>query len=352
MNGILMELHPFCTPDYLQQSILAYFHARLCQQSKIDEDEYIALIRTLFPDGLNDDGLYEDPEQGRYHEYLSSYHNICNQNKSSKPKPFQDIQSAKQFARSYLFWVLDTEADPFGKLPRQNRNTLFQRYHHVKANRIASAMIDYYLGNDEQLQLDPYSIDSATDSPFLVKTVDGNHYIAEIMQDIASNEAYNELSEDIKDHVHGSIREIKVQQHTEGYFPVYRIDDLFTLLFIECQGMNDAGIDVRRCLLCNRYFAVENAIVRYCERPLNDDEYDDSTCRTVGAQETAKRKRQKDPAQYAYSKGYRTHYARIKAGKLTKDEFMTWSAEARRRLAAVHKDPTRLPAFEIWLKES
>ncbi|HPJ02475.1 MAG TPA: DUF6076 domain-containing protein [Candidatus Limiplasma sp.] len=353
MSNILMELHPFCTPYYLQQAILVYFHDQLLHtipnEEVCTEPCYHDMFHALFPNGYDEDNDESDnPHQASYHQYLTLHRNrfkIATQN-----KPFHDLYQAKQFTSNYLYWVLDIQAKQFKDVPIQQRNNIFQHYHHMKATRIASASVDYYLGYGNQVQLSADNLSVDITSPFMTKTADKQRYMAEALQTVVSDSTYDALSPDIKKDLLSTIRKSTGRPQVDQYFPVYRIDNLFDLLFIECQRMTEAKLSIRRCLKCNRYFVAEKSNIKYCDRLLDDNSAE--TCRTTGPKESIIRKIRNSPAQYEYHKAYRTHYARIKAGKLTKQEFTSWSAEARRRLAVVYNDPSLLPEFERWLKDS
>ena len=352
MSNIMIGLHPFCTPYYQQQAILAYYHDQLLHtipnEEVCSEPCYHDMFHALFPNGYDeDDDESESPHQVSYHQYLALHRNrfkIATQN-----KPFYDLYQAKQFTSSYLYWVLDIQAKPFKDNTLQQRSNIFQHCHHMKANRIASASIDYYLGHEEQVQLSADSISIDNNSPFMTKAADTQRYLAEALQTVVSDSAYDALSPDIKKDLLSTIRKNTGRPQADIYFPVYRIDSLFDLLFIECQRMTETKLSIRRCLKCNRYFVAEKSNIKYCDRPLDDNPAE--TCRTTGPKESIIRKIRNNPAQYEYHKAYRTHYARIRTGKVTQPEFTAWSKEARRRLALVNENPLLLPEYKEWLKK-
>lgn len=61
-------------------------------------------------------------------------------------------------------------------------------------------------------------------------------------------------------------------------------------------------------------------------------------------------KAENTPEIKAYNKAYKTHYARIKYGKITKEEFKEWAELARQRRDEVTKGDMSLEFYIEWLK--
>lgn len=52
-----------------------------------------------------------------------------------------------------------------------------------------------------------------------------------------------------------------------------------------------------------------------------------------------------------YDRAYKTHYARINSGKMTKQEFFLWHQEAKEKLEMVRANTYDFEEFKIWLKK-
>jgi hypothetical protein len=51
-----------------------------------------------------------------------------------------------------------------------------------------------------------------------------------------------------------------------------------------------------------------------------------------------------------YRKAYKTHYARITAGKITKDDFDAWKTEATAKREQVESGDLAFEEYTLWLK--
>ena len=137
---------------------------------------------------------------------------------------------------------------------------------------------------------------------------------------------------------------------------VYAIADLRALLSLEIFDLAQTGLRIKRCKNCGRYFVIENDDEEYCLRiPAGEKK----SCRELNTAQPASYYAVtiKIPAnegaaaiQAAYRKAYKTHYARIKAGTLTEEEFNRWKAIASKMKDTVAAGEMTLEAYEEWLK--
>lgn len=362
MHEILYELHPFCDGEYLDREIADYFNDRLAQLCiscaagssttntyEITEPQYRAMFHALFPHGFGLEACTNDDDDFRHLPYFAHLRKILNDEEeyNSLDMPFADMHRAKLLIKDYLYWVLDSQAEPFCDLTHAQRLHIYNAYHHPETFKIASTEVEYYLGNEDGIRFDGAYMGIRHEISLTVELPDGR-CMAEAVQGITSSQDYEAINQDAKRNLHHMISEAKNRETLDEYCAVYSIRNLFTLLFIECQRIYEAKISIRRCEHCGHYFMASKRMYKYCERPIDEESL--QTCRDVGAKENAKKRLSDDPIYYLYNKAYRTHHARIRAGHITKQEFDAWATEAKRRMNAVMDDPSLLDAFENWLK--
>jgi len=51
-----------------------------------------------------------------------------------------------------------------------------------------------------------------------------------------------------------------------------------------------------------------------------------------------------------YNRAYKTHFARIKYKRMTKEQFKEWAEEARERRDMVTRGALTLEQYELWVK--
>ncbi|MDR1066084.1 MAG: DUF6076 domain-containing protein [Clostridiales bacterium] len=102
----------------------------------------------------------------------------------------------------------------------------------------------------------------------------------------------------------------------------------------------------RLCKSCGRYFAVRHGGVEYCNRQYQDT---GKTCREIGSVKPLQKRTADSPAMRLYNTAYKTRFARIRYGKITREEFGQWSTTAREFRDAVVGRMT-IDEFETWLK--
>ena len=132
------------------------------------------------------------------------------------------------------------------------------------------------------------------------------------------------------------------------YIEVLHPNSVFDLVDFHVRECVRREIPFRVCKNCHRWFALTgHQGLEYCNRPVDDK---GRTCKDVGAAKVWTQKAEDDPYFTAYRKEYKKRFARIKAGKLTQDEFSRWSEEVRRQ----RSDWTSmsLEEFKVWLKKS
>jgi hypothetical protein len=108
------------------------------------------------------------------------------------------------------------------------------------------------------------------------------------------------------------------------------------------------GTKFNTCKNCGKYFVLEgHKSVEYCDRPVDDT---GKTCKDVGAMATYRNKKNDDPIFKVYNKAYKTKNARIRYGRINRDEFKTWSKHAREMRDKAYAGEITYEHLVSWLK--
>ena len=108
------------------------------------------------------------------------------------------------------------------------------------------------------------------------------------------------------------------------------------------------AVRFKRCRLCGKLFAaVDGERTEYCRRKYSGKK----ACRDIGAARVYQKKILSNPITRAYNRAYKTHNARIRYGTMTREEFQTWVAEAKRLRDVCQSGNISLDCFEEWLKQ-
>lgn len=144
-----------------------------------------------------------------------------------------------------------------------------------------------------------------------------------------------------------AIEQAKLFSET-GVCEEYEISDLYHLLFLEVLKMAEAGVQIRKCRHCGRYFVVTNLNMKYCFQVADGEE---SPCNIIGSKSAFDDKVESDLALKLYNRSYKTHYSRINGDTFTKDHFQKWKKEAKTKLGEVRNNQLDISKFEEWLKK-
>ena len=108
-------------------------------------------------------------------------------------------------------------------------------------------------------------------------------------------------------------------------------------------------IKMRVCKNCGRLFAVTgHGGTEYCDRPFDEK---GRTCKEIGAFRVWEKSKSEDELFRIYRREYKKRFAWIRAGKITKDEFYSWSEKAREKRRECENGSITLEEFSQWLKE-
>ncbi len=126
----------------------------------------------------------------------------------------------------------------------------------------------------------------------------------------------NEVPEDLR----SLLDRIGDADESEGFLE-YDTPYLEDVLQLEISLMAASGTRLKRCLSCGRFFPVSQESSLYCNIPDNDG----SSCLI-----RYRTKQMKESVNAIYTQAYRTRFARMKAGKETKETLNEWRNTAKR----------------------
>lgn len=116
-------------------------------------------------------------------------------------------------------------------------------------------------------------------------------------------------------------------------------DQLITIL--------SANITILKCRHCGQYFISKNPTAIYCRNTPNGEEF---PCNVIGPRYRSNNKNY-SKIYYVYTKAYNTHYARVRRGKITKDDFDKWRNVAIDKFSMAKTGLLDISEFEDWLKK-
>jgi len=124
------------------------------------------------------------------------------------------------------------------------------------------------------------------------------------------------------------------------------VRDLIDFSLRDCVAKN---IPVRRCRSCGRYFPIIGRITaEYCSRPQPSGKL----CRNIAPVQKWAKNSKKDLVFSEYRREYKRHFAWIKAGKISEEEFSAWAKQAKAKKHACDAEKITLDEFKAWLKNS
>lgn len=124
------------------------------------------------------------------------------------------------------------------------------------------------------------------------------------------------------------------------------IRDIIDFSLRDCAEKN---VPVRRCRNCGRYFPIIGRITaEYCSRPQPSGKL----CRNIAPVQKWAKNSKKDLVFSEYRREYKRHFAWIKAGKISEEEFFAWAKQAKEKKHECDAEKISLDEFKAWLKNS
>lgn len=124
------------------------------------------------------------------------------------------------------------------------------------------------------------------------------------------------------------------------------IRDMIDFSLRDCVEKN---IPLRRCRNCGRYFPIIGRITaEYCSRPQPSGKL----CRNIAPVQKWAKNSKKDLVFSEYRREYKRHFAWIKAGRISEEQFSAWAKQAKAKKHECDAEKLSLGEFKAWLKNS
>ena len=129
-------------------------------------------------------------------------------------------------------------------------------------------------------------------------------------------------------------------------YEINNIQDLFCFEFVK---MIEQDIFIKKCKNCGRFFIPRRrADAEYCERLYGET---GRKCSEIGATLRYERKVAENPILEAHKKAYRRFHSRVRAKKMTQNEFRLWSDEAIKKRDECIAGALSFEEFVAWLEQ-
>ncbi len=150
-------------------------------------------------------------------------------------------------------------------------------------------------------------------------------------------------------------RKLYLEQHpskeqlTEPFYAeVLHTDSAKDLISFMLVSYIKHGIRFRQCKYCGKYFGiVGNYNTEYCTREVL--QAGGKTCKDLGSLRIYEKRLMESPVVREYKRSYKAHNARVSKGMMTRDEFNTWSVEAREKRDMCLRGEYDFEEFVEWL---
>ncbi len=141
------------------------------------------------------------------------------------------------------------------------------------------------------------------------------------------------------------------EEDPEKYFQMTELYSIWDVIRFSMFTMMSQSVFFTQCECCGNFFIPQgrdDAI--YCDRP--NSEYGGEPCSKVGAQQTAKQKRQEDPLENVYRKAYKRMYQRMSMEYISYEEYDAWYQEAKKKKVSCEQGEITLEEFEKWIDDT
>lgn len=349
ISDFLYEIHPYfeyVSSEVFDNAIGEYFNALLIQSSYNDTDYsfspiydkewYLECFNSLFPD-------ITFCEKGLSELFYKQYSDMVKEEDHLPPLPpkgFYNLISLQDELKSMVFWMLDALAPRLNTLTIPQRVWLYGNIHSTVSDQphmIVTKQISFK---------DPHREGFASQYSRLEYIDSIDHHFT-LYGDLRN---YHENQDDVHaDALHALDRLINYTKngYTEGIYEEYEVNDLFEVLFIEVYHIILSNKAVKKCRHCGLYFVVNNLNVDYCNRIVEGEV---KSCSVIGPKRAYQKKLEDDYPLKIYSRSYKTHYARVKNGKMTQSQFNDWYLEAKDKLVLARAGGLNVTEYEKWLK--
>lgn len=365
IKAILIQAHPYYKYEYknvILNAIGEYFNSLLkyavasyrMSSNRITQEwhreRFVCLTREVlskhesYPDNLGPASFF-----GKFQNWAKDEHPDPSEEQeetflinvpSQEPIAFINEITTQKMIANMLYFVLDIDAPDIYHLSIPQRAWLY-------GNTFRAAYSQSMLKVTEQLSFfqQPrfYPGDRTQEAEYAGKLYD----IFSPLYALSSvNVANDGIDENMVSHFKTAIGYAE-QISSAQVYREYEVDSLRQLLYLEVLTMIQDGTMIRKCKNCGKYFVVTNRKTAYCDRTNESGQL----CSAVGSRLSFQKKMANEEELKMYNRAYKTHFARVKSGKMTKAELNEWCAEAKGKLAQVRAGKLDIPTFQTWLKK-
>lgn len=327
----IASIHPFYkyNGDYAIATEIAEYFNQLSfhYRYKFDRKRYSNIISKLLPSEIL--RLSPDIYDAYYNDYCARMDPSIDKNSEvllfgGEPVWLNNEREAQKTISDMLYYILDITAQGgLEKLSIPQRALLYECISSSPHENINAPFLKQPLSIRTEVSFVPHNFQkefAQTETPDF------------------SNIKSNGLPE-------SALSYLSQQKITTSFFH-YEIDRLIQLLYLEIVSMINANIMVRKCKNCGKYFVVSNRKIAYCNRI----DPSGKCCSSIGSTRSFQQKLEHDEALKVYTRAYKTHYARVKKGTMSKSDFSKWCAEAKTKLEKARTGELDITDFQKWLK--
>jgi len=318
----LFSLHPFfrsCpinAAGLINQAIATYVRATFRDHSEEQQKQLLDLVCTAqYIGSKNIDHWFENTYSGRAEHIFQEHHDLQ-----------RDIAT-------WVFMALDNTNPDLAKLSGIQRSAMYSMIFGVEYTPMLETEVE--MNMQRPRSFDGLSAALDFDDDFM----------------LATRKSISTMQENPAAPIPDQFQRIyaaaqQVQEDCEAH--TYRTDTLEGLLKFEVYGMSQQNTRIKRCKNCGRYFILEKGNLEYCDRIAPGET---KPCNEIGKSRTYEaRITGGDSAIALYRKAYKTHFARIRTEKMTKDDFQDWKKVASEKRKLVENGTLDFDESTKWLK--
>jgi len=248
---------------------------------------------------------------------------------------FPALQKAKDTLRQMMFWIFDFSVAELSHLTVYQRAHLYDNIFYGQYLPVLELKKTYSFAPEDGRQSMGILDFADEDDALAVFQLHNNSGAFGVENDTPFPDIMKTLIDSVTKTASTPVREL------------CEIDELEQLLILEVMGMLDQNIIVKRCRYCENYFLAENMKNEYCTGTAKGEK---RPCSEIGSARTYQNRVKNDEVKVLFQRAYKTHFARIKKGKMTQSDFYAWSIEARQKMDDVREGKLGMDEYEAWLK--
>jgi hypothetical protein len=245
----------------------------------------------------------------------------------------EDLQRIQDSIRRWVFLALDNTNVDLARLTSEQRNSLYCLIY----GRAYVPMLTTKVEKDIQL---PYH-----ERMLGVRMDFDEDYEEQVYMAVAQMQKNPEKTPELVQ----ELIQAAAKMQADCEFHTYLTETLEDVLKYEIYSMTQEEKRIKRCKYCGKYFVVGKGNVEYCDRIA---EGETKPCSEIGSTRTyEKRVADGGTAMALYRKAYKTHFARIRTGKMTKEQFENWKDEATAKRQFTETGDMDIDEYASWLKK-